>query len=55
MVSLLELAEITEEGVKFKSPYDGKQFYIVLFAHHPSGCFIKMVIEMSFIQAVSAY
>jgi len=22
MVSLLELAEITEEGVKFKSPYD---------------------------------
>lgn len=23
MVSLLELAEITEEGVKFKSPYDG--------------------------------
>ena len=24
MVSLLELAEITEEGVKFKSPYDGR-------------------------------
>jgi len=23
MVSLLELAEITEEGVKFISPYDG--------------------------------
>ena len=23
MVSLLELAEIAEEGVKFKSPYDG--------------------------------
>lgn len=23
MVSLLHLAEITEEGVKFKSPYDG--------------------------------
>ena len=23
MVSLLDLAEITEEGVKFKSPYDG--------------------------------
>ncbi|XP_069157914.1 queuine tRNA-ribosyltransferase catalytic subunit 1 [Procambarus clarkii] len=25
MVSLLELAEITEEGVKFKSPYDGSE------------------------------
>ena len=24
MVSLSELAEITEDGVKFKSPYDGK-------------------------------
>jgi queuine tRNA-ribosyltransferase len=24
MVSLLELAEITEEGVTFKSPYDGE-------------------------------
>lgn len=23
MVSLLKLAEITEEGVKFQSPYDG--------------------------------
>lgn len=23
MVSLLQLAEITEEGVRFKSPYDG--------------------------------
>lgn len=23
MVSLLQLAEITEEGVKFKSPYNG--------------------------------
>ena len=23
MVSLLELAEITEEGVQFKSPHDG--------------------------------
>lgn len=29
MVSLLELAEITEEGVKFKSPYDGKYYGIV--------------------------
>jgi tRNA-guanine transglycosylases, various specificities len=24
MVSLLKLAEITEEGVKFQSPYDGE-------------------------------
>lgn len=27
MVSLLELAEITEEGVKFKSPYDGTSVF----------------------------
>lgn len=26
MVSLLKLAEITEEGVKFKSPYEGFLF-----------------------------
>lgn len=32
MVSLLELAEITEEGVKFKSPYDGKFFNISFFS-----------------------
>ena len=25
MVSLLELAQITEEGVKFRSPYDGSE------------------------------
>jgi len=25
MVSLLKLAEVTEEGVKFKSPYDGSE------------------------------
>lgn len=29
MVSLLDLAEITEEGVKFKSPYDGISLKIV--------------------------
>jgi len=29
MVSLLQLAEITEEGVKFKSPYNGTMTYIV--------------------------
>ena len=28
MVSLLKLAEITEEGVKFQSPYDG--MYVLL-------------------------
>jgi hypothetical protein len=28
MVSLLKLAEITEEGVKFQSPYDGEFWYI---------------------------
>lgn len=27
MVSLLDLAEITEQGVKFKSPYNGINFY----------------------------
>lgn len=28
MVSLLDLSEITEEGVKFKSPYDGKELLL---------------------------
>ena len=28
MVSLLDLAEITEEGVNFKSPVDGKQMML---------------------------
>ncbi|CAL4135684.1 unnamed protein product, partial [Meganyctiphanes norvegica] len=28
MVSLLELAEITEDGVKFKSPYDGAEIML---------------------------
>lgn len=28
MVSLLELAEITEEGVKFKSPHDGSMMLL---------------------------
>ena len=28
MVSLLELAEITEEGVKFKSPHDGSDMML---------------------------
>lgn len=28
MVSLLELAEITEEGVKFKSPHDGSEMML---------------------------
>ena len=28
MVSLLELAEITEEGVKFKSPHDGSNMML---------------------------
>lgn len=27
MVSLLKLAKITEKGVKFKSPYGGKNLY----------------------------
>jgi len=27
MVSLLELAEVTEEGVKFLSPHDGTPMY----------------------------
>ena len=31
MVSLLDLAEITEEGVKFKSPYDGKKMLYIKF------------------------
>ena len=28
MVSLLKLAEITEEGVKFQSPHDGKEMLL---------------------------
>lgn len=28
MVSLVELSEVTEEGVKFKSPYDGKEILL---------------------------
>lgn len=28
MVSLLKLAEITEEGVKFRSPYDGSEIML---------------------------
>ncbi len=31
MVSLLELAEITEEGVKFKSPYDENSECMMVF------------------------
>ena len=30
MVSLLELAKITEEGVKFKSPYNGNHYIRVI-------------------------
>lgn len=28
MVSLVELSEVTEEGVKFRSPYDGKEILL---------------------------
>lgn len=28
MVSLVELSEVTEEGVKFKSPYDSKEILL---------------------------
>lgn len=28
MVSLIKLSEVTEEGVKFKSPYDGKEILL---------------------------
>ena len=28
MVSLLEMAEITEEGVRFKSPHDGSEMML---------------------------
>lgn len=28
MVSLVELSEVTEEGVKFKSPYDGQEILL---------------------------
>ena len=28
MVSLVELSEVTEEGVKFKSPYDGNEILL---------------------------
>lgn len=33
MVSLLHLAEITEEGVKFKSPYNGTYDQIYIFRY----------------------
>lgn len=28
MVSLVELSEVTEQGVKFKSPYDGEEILL---------------------------
>lgn len=28
MVSLVELSEVTEEGVTFRSPYDGKEILL---------------------------
>lgn len=28
MVSLVELSEVTEEGVLFRSPYDGKEILL---------------------------
>ena len=28
MVSLVELSEVTEKGVKFRSPYDGKEILL---------------------------
>ena len=28
MVSLVELSEVTEDGVKFKSPYDGSEILL---------------------------
>jgi queuine tRNA-ribosyltransferase len=36
MVSLVSLAEITEQGVKFKSPYDGNLFFAILSFLFPS-------------------
>lgn len=32
MVSLLKLAEITEQGVKFRSPFDGLKNHICIFS-----------------------
>ena len=34
MVSLLKLAKITEEGVRFLSPHDGSPMYVLLQIHH---------------------
>ena len=31
MVSLSKLCEITEEGVRFESPYDGKFYFLLIF------------------------
>ncbi len=28
MVSLLKLAQVTEEGVKFQSPHDGSEMFV---------------------------
>ena len=42
MVSLLELATVTEEGVKFLSPHDGMPMYI--FAFWPPGNRFQLLI-----------
>ena len=42
MVSLLELATVTEEGVKFLSPHDGMPMYILGF--WPSGNNFQLLI-----------
>jgi len=42
MVSLLQLAEITEEGVKFKSPYNG-----TIYSHIFSNTFNYYIIQLA--------
>ena len=47
MVSLLELAQITEEGVKFRSPYDGSE--CMLTPEHS----MEIQVNITFYQIVS--
>jgi len=37
MVSLLKLARVTEEGVRFLSPHDGSPMYVLQYCWYGSG------------------
>lgn len=48
MVSLLQLAEINEKGVKFQSPFDGSECMLTpehsIFIQNAIGKFVKTII-----------